>query len=179
VNPNKDWGSQGAVNTNLREYQDRDLADCQLLWLELTQRHRDIYSDQSIGANDPGIYFERYLRKANLAGLWVAEEGTVVGMAGLLMDEHEAEIEPIVIRSEFRSRGVGTLLIEKLKAEAKKRGVEYLSIRPVARNVEAINCFHPAGFSLLGHIDMFLDLKEESSGDWKDGVTIHGQAFRY
>ena len=167
------------MNITIREYQDRDLEDCKLLWRELTQRHRDIYSDQSIGGDDPGVYFERYLKKTNLAGLWVAEAGSVIGMAGLLIDEYEAEIEPIVIRSEFRSRGVGTLLIEKLKIEAKERGVEFLSIRPVARNVEAIQCFHRAGFSLLGHIDMFLDLTEENSQEWKDGVTIHGHAFRY
>ena len=164
----------------IREYQERDLESCKHLWMELTQRHRDIYLDQSIGGDDPGVYFEPYLKKTNLTGLWVAEESsTIVGMAGLLMDDDEAEIEPIVIRSEFRSRGVGTLLIEKLKAEARQRGVEYLSIRPVARNVEAIKCFHSAGFSLLGHIDMFLDLTKESDEGWKDGITIHGHTFRY
>lgn len=168
------------MNITIREYQDRDLEDCKLLWRELTQRHRDIYLDQSIGGDDPGIYFERYLQKTNLAGLWIAEgDSIVIGMAGLLMDEDEAEIEPIVIRSEFRSRGVGTMLLEKLKTEAKECGVESLSIRPVARNVEAIQCFHRAGFSLLGHIDMFLDLTQENDQEWKDGVTIHGHAFRY
>ncbi|MCI0549828.1 MAG: GNAT family N-acetyltransferase [Anaerolineae bacterium] len=143
------------MNITIREYQDHDLESCKLLWRELTQHHRDTYLDQSIGGDDPGIYFERYLKKTNLAGLWVAEAGSVIGMAGLLMDEDEAEIEPIVIRSDFRSRGVGTLLIEKLKTEAKERGVEYLSIRPVARNVEAIKCFHRAGFALLGHLICF------------------------
>ena len=71
------------------------------------------------------------------------------------------------------------MLIEQLKAEAGARGVEYLSIRPVARNVEAIKCFHRAGFSLLGHIDMFLDLTKQSDEAWKDGIEIHGHAFRY
>ena len=168
------------MNVTIREYQDQDLESCKQLWRQLTQRHRDIYSDQSIGGDDPGSYFEHYLKKTNLAGPWVAEEeSTIVGMAGLLIDDEEAEIEPIVIRSEFRSQGVGTLLIEQLKAEASARGIVYLSIRPVARNVEAIKCFHRAGFSLLGHIDMFIDLTEESDEGWKDGITIHGYAFRY
>ena len=168
------------MDVTIREYHDRDLENCKQLWRQLTQRHRDIYFDQSIGGDDPGSYFEHYLKKTNLAGPWVAEEESmIVGMAGLLIDGEEAEIEPIVIRSEFRSRGVGTLLIEKLKAEARERGVEYLSIIPVARNVEAIKCFHRAGFSLLGHIDMFIDLTEESDEAWKDGIAIHGHAFRY
>ena len=168
------------MNIIIREYQDSDLEICKLLWRELTQHHRDIYSDQSIGGDDPGSYFERYLEKTNLIGPWIVEENsTILGMAGLLMHEGEAEIEPIIIRSEFRSHGVGTLLIERLKTEARTRGVEFLSIRPVARNMEAIKCFHRAGFSILGHIDMFLDLTEESDQSWKDGITIHGYAFRY
>lgn len=168
------------MNVAIREYQDRDLEGCKHLWRELTQRHRDIYLDQSIGGDDPGIYFEQYLQKTELARLCVAERDLiVVGMAGLLIDKDGAEIEPIIIHSDFRSQGVGTLLIERLKTEAKERGVDYLSIRPVARNVEAIQCFHRAGFSLLGHIDMFIDLTEESDEGWKDGITIHGHAFRY
>jgi len=168
------------VNITIREYQAGDLESCKLLWRELTQHHRDIYSDQSIGGDDPGIYFEHYLNKSNLLGPWIAEKDLVVdGMAGLLIHEDGAEIEPIIVSSEFRSQGIGSLLIEKLKTEARKRGIEYLSIKPVAPNVEAIQCFHRAGFSLLGHIDMFLDLTEEGSQRWKDGVTIHGYAFRY
>jgi GNAT superfamily N-acetyltransferase len=53
----------------------------------------------------------------------------------LLMDGDQADIEPVVIRSEYRSQGIGTLLIERLKLEAKARGVSYLSIKPVARNI--------------------------------------------
>lgn len=168
------------MNVTIREYQDRDFESCVQLWRELTQRHRDIYSDQSIGGNDPGNYFEGYLKKTNLIGPWVAEDGSnVIGMAGLLTDGDQAEIEPVVVQSEYRSQGIGTLLVERLKLEAKARGVVYLSIKPVARNVEAIKCFHRAGFSLLGHIDMFIDLTDENGEDWREGVTIHGNPFRY
>jgi GNAT superfamily N-acetyltransferase len=168
------------MNITIREYQTQDLESCKALWRELTQRHRDLYEDPTIGGDDPALYFEYYLKKTNLVGPWVAEaDSEVVGMAGLLMDGEDAEIEPVVVRSDFRSRGVGSRLIERLKAEAKARGAGYLSIKPVARNVEAIRCFYRAGFSLLGHIDMFLDLTGESSQEWKEGVTIHGHDFQY
>ena len=164
----------------IREYKEQDFENCRELWRELTQRHRDIYFDQSIGGDDPGTAFDEYLKKTNLAGIWVAEgESLVLGMAGLLMEGSEAEIEPIVVRSGRRSRGVGSLLLERLKVEAKTRGAGYLSIRPVARNIEAIHCFHRAGFSLLGHIDMFMELSEKNDQQWKDGVIIHGNIFRY
>ena len=146
----------------------------------MTQRHRDIYFDPSIGGDDPGAAFEEYLKKTDLAGLWVVVgESHILGMAGLLMDGNEAEVEPIIIHSGHRSQGIGNLLLERLKAEAKPRGVGYLSIKPVARNVEAIQCFYRAGFSLLGFIDMFMDLSGEKDQEWKDGVTIHGHEFRY
>jgi GNAT superfamily N-acetyltransferase len=164
----------------IREYREQDFESCRQLWRELTQRHRDIYFDRSIGGDDPGVAFEQYLKKNNLAGIWVAEQGNLVlGMAGLLTDGNEAEIEPIVVRSDYRSRGIGSLLLERLKVEAKVRGVGYLSVRPVARNIEAIQCFHRAGFSLLGHLDMFMDLSDENDQGWLDGVIIHGNAFRY
>ena len=168
------------MNILIREYKEQDFKSCRELWRELTQRHRDIYFDQSIGGDDPGTAFEEYLKKTNLVGVWVAEgESLVLGMAGLLMEGSEAEIEPIVIRSNHRSRGIGSLLLERLKVEAKARGAGYLSIRPVARNIEAIQCFHRAGFSLLGHIDMFMELSGENDQQWKDGVVIHGNTFRY
>lgn len=164
----------------IREYQDKDFESCRKLWEVLTQRHRDIYFDPSIGGEDPGNAFERYLKKTDLAGIWVVEHDMlVIGMAGLLMDENDAQIEPIVIRSEFRSQGIGVQLLERLKIEAKQRNADFLSIRPVARNIEAIQCFYRAGFSLLGHIDMFMDLSDEDDQSWLDGVTIHGNTFRY
>ena len=164
----------------IREYKEQDFESCRDLWRELTQRHRDIYFDQSIGGDDPGVAFEEYLKKTDLVGIWIAEQNDLVlGMAGLLMDGNEAEVEPIVVRSDHRSRGVGSQLLERIKAEAKARGAGYLSIKPVARNVEAIQCFHRAGFSLLGHLDMFMDLSEANEQEWKSGVTIHNREFRF
>ena len=164
----------------IREYQDPDFESCRKLWEELTVRHREIYSDPTIGCDHPGSAFERYLKKPELAGIWVVEKDTgVIGMAGLLMNGTEADVEPIVIQSDSRAQGIGTALLQRLKSEAKQRGVDYLSIKPVARNVEAIQCFYRAGFSLLGHIDMFMDLTDEKEPGWVDGVTIHGKQFRY
>ena len=76
------------MKITIREYQASDIESCKLLWRELTQHHRDIYSDQSMGGDDPGIYFEHYLNKSNLLGPWIAEKDlVVVGMAGLLIHE--------------------------------------------------------------------------------------------
>ncbi len=164
----------------IRPYEEGDLAACRELWRELTERHREIYEDASIGGEDPGLAFDDYLARPELAGPWLAVAGAkVVGLAGLLVREGEAEIEPVVVRSDQRSRGVGTALIEFLIEEAKRRRVPYLSVRPVARNARAMACFHRAGFSVLGHVEMFQMLDSERSGNWKAGIKIHGLDFEH
>lgn len=83
----------------------------------------------------------------------------------------------MVVTEKLRSQGVGRRMLEHVAAEAKQRGLSTLSIRPVARNIEAIEMFHEAGFRLLGHLDMFMELKGERA--WKPGVTVHGRKFGF
>lgn len=100
-------------------------------------------------------------------------------MAGLLVEGDEAEIEPVIVREGYRAQGIGTQMVLKLKEEAQERGIRFLSIRPLARNVEAIQCFYRAGFSILGQIEMFVDLMPERGRKWNSGVIIHQNEFRY
>jgi hypothetical protein len=71
------------------------------------------------------------------------------------------------------------MLLENGVSEARARSVRYLSIRPVARNVEAIELFHEAGFQALGHLDMFIDLADDSRRSWRRGIVVHGRQFTY
>jgi len=110
---------------------------------------------------------------------WVAEEaGFVVGLTGLLVDGEEAEIEPVVVRAGHRDRGIGRRLIDHAIAEARRRELRSVSIRPVARNALAIGRFHEAGFRLLGHLEMFMPL-EPSEQEWTPGIAIHGRDFGF
>ncbi|MEX1254955.1 MAG: GNAT family N-acetyltransferase [Dehalococcoidia bacterium] len=164
---------------SIRPYEPRDLEACRGLWRELTQRHRDIYEDQTIGGDDPGPYFDTYIERSDLAGAWVVEvEGAVAGLTGLLVNDDEAEVEPVVVTAALRSRGIGRRLLERMIEEARSRSIRFLSIRPVARNVEAIALFHEAGFRTLGHLDMFMHLGNDER-EFKQGVTVHGRDFSY
>ncbi len=166
---------------SIRSYEPRDLDACRALWRELTQRHRDIYDDQTIGGDDPGPYFDtHYLTRADLAAVWVAErDGEVIGLTGLLRSGDDGEVEPLVVSAPSRPQGIGSQLIAHVIAEAKALGLRHLSIRPVARNVDALRLFHREGFRALGHLDMFMDLSDDSSRRWKTGVSIHDKDFRY
>jgi GNAT superfamily N-acetyltransferase len=164
----------------VRSYASSDYPACRLLWVELTEAHRRIYEDACIGGDDPGSGFDSYLACAERVASWVAEaEGAVVGLTGLLDHQTSGEVEPVVVTERFRGRGIGRLLIDQVVAEAVSRGYEYLAIRPVARNVDAIRRFYDAGFRTLGgHLDLTMDLAQRRHR-WLQAAHLHGLDFQY
>jgi GNAT superfamily N-acetyltransferase len=164
----------------VRGYVEGDYRVCRALWAELTEYHRGIYRDCSIGGDDPGAGFDGYLATSQRIGSWVAEfHGRVVGLTGLLDRGMSAEVEPVVVTEAARDQGIGRRLISRVVEEARARGYEYLAIRPVARNVAAVRRFHAAGFRTLGgHIDLTMDLAARRH-EWLPGASLHGLDFDY
>jgi GNAT superfamily N-acetyltransferase len=168
------------TDLTIRPYHASDLDRCRELWTELTQYHRDIYADPSIGGATPGQYFDKHLARAGAERLWVAElSGQVVGLTGLVVDGQEAELEPLVVAAPYRGTGIGRALTDHAIQEARKLNVLYLSVRPVARNSDAISFFFNGGFRTLGHIELFMDLNPPTADPWKPGPTLFGHRFKY
>jgi GNAT superfamily N-acetyltransferase len=167
-------------NVAVRDYSTSDYSACRSLWVELTEHHRQMYEDPTIGGEDPGVGFDDYLAIPGRVSSWVAEAaGLAVGLTGLFDHGPSAEVEPVIVADGFRGQGVGRLLIERVVTEAVARGYDYLAIRPVARNVTAIQRFYDAGFRTLGgHVDLTMDLVDRRHR-WLDGAHLHGLDFRY
>jgi GNAT superfamily N-acetyltransferase len=168
------------VQVIVRPYEETDHPACRSLWVELTEHHRRIYGDPTIGGDDPGAAFDDYLATPERVGSWVAEGGgQVVGLTGLFDHGHSGEVEPVVVTAGLRGGGVGLALIQRVVEEASARGFEYLAIRPVARNTSAIRAFYAAGFRTLGaHVDLTMDLTERRH-TWLRGASLHGLDFDY
>jgi N-acetylglutamate synthase-like GNAT family acetyltransferase len=149
------------VPATIREYRPGDLDGCRELWRHLTQRHRDIYDDPTIGGGDPGPYFdEHYLADDKPVKVWVAElDGELVGLCGLLLADGEAQLEPIVVRDGLRGDGIGSELAQTAIAEAESLGVSAIVVRPVGRNDRAIRFFHREGFQVLDRVELAKPLK--------------------
>jgi ribosomal protein S18 acetylase RimI-like enzyme len=163
--------------TTIRAYQDGDREDCRSLWRELVEWHREIYADQSIGGEHPEDYFDKHLAKVGAGNIWVASNGTrLVGFVGLIVEGNEAEIEPLIVTRKLRHEGIGKQLVQKVISATRKRGLLSLSVRPVARNEEALKFFCEQGFSILGRLELFMDF---SGHAWKSGVRIHGCEFEF
>jgi len=169
-----------ATPVTIRPYVPADLEPCRALWTDLTQRHRDIYEDPSIGGEAPGLYFDRHLARVGADHIWVAEgEEKLLGLVGLIVEDQEAEVEPIVVAPGYRDRGIGRALLDHVVREAEKLGVRFLNVRPVARNAEAIAFFHNAGFRLLGHVELCMELRPSPHGARKSGIELFSRSFEY
>lgn len=163
----------------IRRYRPDDLESCRSLWVELTEWHRQVCQSPEIGAPDPARYFDAHLDRVGPERVWVAEVGgRVVGMAGLVPGEHEAELEPLVVSERYRGSGIGRKLVKVVVEAARTTGVNHLKVRPVARNELAIRFFHREGFDVLGQIDLLMDLRSTERQDWRVGERIANRDFR-
>lgn len=161
----------------IRKYQPDDREQCRALWRELTEWHRKIYQDPTIGGAHPEDHFDKHLAEVGLDRLWVAVHNSrVVGLVGLIVKGNEAEIEPLIVSKAYRGKGIGKQLIETVVSEARNKGVRLLNIGPVARNIKAIKFLYKQGFRNLGYIELFIDLSNRA---WKSGPEIFGCKFDF
>src|SRR6266436_1508448 len=115
-------GTPATPEVIVRDYADGDYGACRSLWAELTEYHRRIYQDPSIGGDDPGAGFNDYLAGPQRIRSRVAQSrGTVTGLAGLLDRGMSAEAEPVVVAEAARNQGIGRLLISRVADEARAR----------------------------------------------------------
>ena len=165
------------VSFIIRRYRPEDREQCRSLWRELTEWHREIYQDPTIGGPSPEDCFDKHLAKFGPDRIWVAAHTSqVVGLIGLIVKGEEAEIEPLVVSKNYRGRGIGKKLVDTVISEARNEGVRFLNVKPVARNIEAIRFLYKQGFKNLGHIELFLDFSDYF---WKPGPEVHGCEFDF
>jgi GNAT superfamily N-acetyltransferase len=163
----------------IRAYEPADHDACRALHVQLVEHHREIYESPSIGGDDPGAGFDEYLALADRVSTWVAvDDGRIVGMTGLLWSDGEATIEPVVVASGERRRGIGRRLVETAIEESRRLGAVDVNVKPVARNDSAIAAFHELGFRTVGHVQLFMRLGA-SDARWRDGLDIQGRRFEY
>lgn len=166
---------------SIRPYLESDLEACRLLYRDLVLVHRDLYDDPTLGGEHSEMLFDHYLEKYGpfAVSMAVAEyDAQPVGFSALLVDGKQAEVEPLIVSPEYRYRGVGRALLEFIIEEAKKRGLSSISVKPVARNLEAMACFHSAGFRKLGQIEMVLEVGDMGI-KWRPGISLHGRKYQY
>ena len=167
-------------NLNIRPYEVSDREAARSLWQDLNRHHGDIYDFPSMGDEESKLGFDKHLARVGPDRIWIAErDGEIVGLTSLIVEEEQAEVEPVVVKDGLRDGGIGRALLDHAIGEARKLGVVYLCVKPVARNTDAIRFFHRADFQALGHMQMLMELGDEETVAWKPGLELHGHPFRY
>jgi GNAT superfamily N-acetyltransferase len=155
-----------APAVTIRPYRPSDHSECRALWAQLIEHRRRLYRDPRLGGRDPGAGFEEYLTRLDLSGMWVADNDSegVVGFLGLILDGRAGSVDPVVVASTFRGRGVGRALLGRVADEARRRGLSRLTVSPTARDDAALRSLHAAGFATLTTVTLSLDLRGARAG---------------
>ena len=107
----------------------------------------------------PTVYM-RKLVTARDAATWIAEEkGVMAGFAIVAWTEHDAGItayiETIEVLPEFRSRGIGAVLLQHVEASARTAEAGSIWLHVDISNAPAIRLYERHGFSPRGSEDHF------------------------
>jgi [ribosomal protein S18]-alanine N-acetyltransferase len=80
----------------------------------------------------------------------VAEDGTgLVGYAGLIAVQREADVQTVAVRADRQGRGLGRTLLDDLLAEAGRRGCSQVLLEVRADNVAAQALYLARGFERI------------------------------
>jgi ribosomal protein S18 acetylase RimI-like enzyme len=161
----------------IRRYRPDDLEACRSLWTDLTDWHRQLYADETIGGRNPGEGFDAHVAEVGPERIFVAEvDGRVVGLAGMIVRGRKVELEPLSVRAGCRGLGIGRELAEAVVAAARAQGAEQIVVRPTGRNADAIRVFHTLGFDVVTRVELVYDLGDGER--WREGEEIAGRSFR-
>lgn len=74
----------------------------------------------------------------------------IVGFAGVIDTVDQLEITNIVVRKDFRKKGIGNELLTELIKLAKENGKEKITLEVNNTNLEAIKLYEKNGFKNVG-----------------------------
>ncbi|MBR1865643.1 MAG: ribosomal protein S18-alanine N-acetyltransferase [Lachnospiraceae bacterium] len=77
-------------------------------------------------------------------------DGNIAGFAGIMIIADEAELLNIAVQEEYRKKGIGGRLLEKMITEAGRHGARRLLLEVRISNERAISLYRNRGFVKLG-----------------------------
>lgn len=107
--------------------------------------------------------FYEQLEKSNALYMVAEREGHIIGVCGLVESYGEAEIYNVSVDSNYRRRGVGTLLMRELLAEGSRKGISAYTLEVRAGNEGAIYLYEKLGFMKEGLRRGFYDRPREDA----------------
>lgn len=141
----------------LVEAEAKDTRKLKELWFSLAREVEEYSELNEIKADKPdevsGEGFREHIESEEYTELLVKEEGELVGFVTIRQDDHPSrklseytEIVNLLIGEEYRSQGLGSSVIEKIKEIARERNSDYLKVSSEWKNNGARKFYRENGF---------------------------------
>lgn len=103
------------------------------------------------------------LKIQNTVFLIAEEDGRLLGYAGMYCTLEEGEVTNVAVAPQERRRGVGGMLMEAIREEAKRLGLERIILEVRVSNESAIRLYERQGFTKCGTRKGFYDFPKEDA----------------
>lgn len=107
----------------------------------------------------------------NTNGERASQEGYIVGFVGFWIMAGEAHVTSIAVRSDYRRRGIGELLLAATFDSAGQLGADVVTLEVRASNTAAQNLYLKYGFKRVGERKAYY-LDRGPSGDSREDAII-------
>ena len=77
-------------------------------------------------------------------------EKEIVGFCGIMINFPDSEIMNIVVKKDFRKKGIGEILLNKIIEISQKLGCEKIFLEVNEKNIPALKLYGNAGFKRVG-----------------------------
>lgn len=107
--------------------------------------------------------FEDSLSLPNAIYVVAVNNGEIMGYCGLYCVLNEANITNVAVKEEVRNKGIGYGMLVQLIDEAKKRGINAVTLEVRKSNDAAIHLYEQLGFESAGIRKGFYELPTEDA----------------
>lgn len=143
----------------VREYQEKDREQLLKLIIEVSDFERKFEANRLPGGQIGEKYFEYIFRqvKEKHGKVFVADVGGLaIGFVCFWIEpdaeifattlKNYAYISDLVVLPEYRGKGLGTSLLEKVKKDVADKGIKIIKVEALANNKHALNIYRKVGF---------------------------------
>ena len=144
------------MKIDIRNAEKSDFIQVKNLMLQLQQHHINLRPDV-YKMNDDFFTEETFSKMLEECSVLVAEENSeIIGAVSYsIMDMKAAIIHPfkslwisdLVVSQNHRGKGIGTLLVEKVKETAKENSVDRIQLNVSSYNTDAVKLYEKLGFT--------------------------------
>ncbi|MGH9164863.1 MAG: ribosomal protein S18-alanine N-acetyltransferase [Acidimicrobiales bacterium] len=106
-------------------------------------------------------------------------DGAVAGYAGLMLAGPDAHVTTLAVDPRWHRRGIGTLLLAGLAANAVERGCQNLTLEVRVANAGAQSLYHAFGFAPAGiRKNYYVETNEDALIMWANDIDTPEYADR-